>query len=77
MTKGFLLYEEMRKFLFIYEEAVSLYDYATEPLCISLYARKIFFSFFISVPLLASDLNTVTKNLRFYCVEDPDLDPVG
>jgi hypothetical protein len=36
MRKGFLIYEEMRKYLVIYEEAVS----ATAPLRISLYMRK-------------------------------------
>ena len=48
MRKGFLIYEEMRKYLVIYEEAVSLikYDFATAPFWISLYMRKILFSFF-------------------------------
>jgi hypothetical protein len=53
MRKGFLIYEEMRKYLVIYEEAVSLikYDFATAPFWISLYMRKILFSFlsFLSV----------------------------
>ncbi len=33
MRKGFLTYEEMRKYLTIYEEAVShtVYDFATAP----------------------------------------------
>jgi hypothetical protein len=32
MRKGFLIYEEMRKYLAIYEEAVS-HDFATAPFC--------------------------------------------
>ncbi len=33
MRKGFLIYEEMRKYFPIYKEAVShLYDFATAPL---------------------------------------------
>jgi hypothetical protein len=36
MSKGFLIYEEMRKYFPIYEEAVS-HDFATVPLWISLY----------------------------------------
>jgi hypothetical protein len=32
MRKGFLVYEEMRKYLTIYEEAVIvIYDFATDP----------------------------------------------
>jgi hypothetical protein len=31
MWKGFLIYEEMRKYLAIYEEALVIYDYATAP----------------------------------------------
>jgi hypothetical protein len=32
MRKGFLIYEEMRKYLTIIEEAVSdIYDFATDP----------------------------------------------
>jgi hypothetical protein len=29
--KGFLVYEKMRKYLVIFEEAVVLYDFATGP----------------------------------------------
>jgi hypothetical protein len=47
--KGFLIYEEMRKYLTMYEEAVSHYDLATDPFLISLYMRKILIFFFISV----------------------------
>ena len=39
MRKGFLINEEMRKYLTIYEE--TLYDYTTAPFRISLYMRKI------------------------------------
>ncbi len=51
MRKGFLTYEEMLKNVPIYEEAVSHlpYDFATAPFWISLYTRKLWFSFFISV----------------------------
>jgi hypothetical protein len=37
MRKGLLIYEEMHKYLVIFEEAT--------PVCISLYMRKILFSF--------------------------------
>jgi hypothetical protein len=46
MGKGLLIYGEMRKYFPMYEEAVShTYDFATAPLWISLYMRKICFSF--------------------------------
>jgi hypothetical protein len=45
MRKGFLIYEEMHKFFPIYEEAVSHIWLCTRSLFISLYMRKIFFSF--------------------------------
>ncbi len=47
MRKGFLIYEEMRKYLVIFEEAVShiwllcKLQIATAPVWISLYVRKI------------------------------------
>ncbi len=43
IRRGFLIYNEMRKYFPIYEEAVShiLYDFATAPLLISLYIMKI------------------------------------
>jgi hypothetical protein len=31
MRKGFHMYEEMQKYLTIYEEAISIYDFATDP----------------------------------------------
>jgi hypothetical protein len=31
MRKGFQIYEEMYKYLVIYEEAVIIYDFATDP----------------------------------------------
>jgi hypothetical protein len=48
MRKGFLIYEEMRKYLTKYEEAVShiLYDFATDPF--KIFMRKILF-YFLSV----------------------------
>ncbi len=48
MRKGVLLYEEMRQYLSIYEEALVIYDFATDPNWISLYMRKIWF-YFLSV----------------------------
>jgi hypothetical protein len=42
LRKGFLIYEEIRKYLVIYEEAVGhIYDFATAPFRISLYMKKI------------------------------------
>ncbi len=43
--KCFPIYEEVRKYLVIYEEAVGIFDFATAPFWISLYIRKIYFSF--------------------------------
>ncbi len=40
VRKGFLIYEEMRKYLTIYEE-----DFATDPFWISFFTRKILFYF--------------------------------
>ncbi len=48
IRKGFLIYEEMRKFFPIYEEAVSHIWLCTRSLWISLYMRKILF-YFLSV----------------------------
>ncbi len=45
MGKGFLIYEEMRKYFPIYVEPLVIYDFATAPLWISLHMRKIWFSF--------------------------------
>ncbi len=36
MSKGLLIYEEMRKYLIIYEETVSHIDFATAPVWIVL-----------------------------------------
>ncbi len=44
MRKGFLIYEEMGKFL-------TIYDFATDPFGISLYTRKILFYFLSVYPL--------------------------
>ncbi len=49
MRKGFLIYEEVRKFFPIYEEAVSHKWLCTRSLWISLYMRKICILLFISV----------------------------
>ncbi len=45
MRKGSLIYEEMRKYLVIYEEPLVKYDSATASYWISLNIRKILFSF--------------------------------
>jgi hypothetical protein len=51
MRKGFLLYEETRKYLTIYEEAVTLviYDYATDPFLVNFLIYEENSIFFISV----------------------------
>jgi hypothetical protein len=36
MRKGFIIYEEMRKYLVIYERPLVIYDFATAPFWISL-----------------------------------------
>ncbi len=48
MRKGLLIYEEMRKYLVIFEEAIShtVYDFATGPFLID---EENFVFFFISV----------------------------
>ncbi len=52
MRKGFLIYEEMLKYLVIFEEGpLVIYDFSTAPFWISLYMRKILFSF-LSVYLI-------------------------
>ncbi len=54
MRKGFLIYEEMHNYFPIYEEAVSTHIWLCNcSLWISLYMRKIFFSF-LSVQALTS-----------------------
>jgi hypothetical protein len=50
MRKGFLIYEEMRKYL---RRRLVIYDFATNPFWISLYMRKYYFRF-ISVRLSRS-----------------------
>ncbi len=47
LKRGFLMYEEMRKYFTIYEERrpLVIYDFATAPFWISSYMRKIWFSF--------------------------------
>ncbi len=64
MGKGFLIYEEMQKLFnhIQYEEAISIYDFATDPFWISFY-EKIWYYFFhwgsrvgerqIALPMLA------------------------
>ncbi len=69
MKKGFLIYEEMRKYLVIYEEAVShIYDFATAPFWISLKVpkREIFVTELsvLSHPIWIGDLRTKAKNQK-------------
>ncbi len=48
IRKGFLIYKEMRKYLTIFEEAVShiyMYDFEPDLFWVSLYIGEIFFSF--------------------------------
>jgi len=45
MRKGLLIYQEMRKYLIIYEEPLVIHDFATAPFWISLNMRQ-FFTFF-------------------------------
>jgi hypothetical protein len=46
MKKGFLIYEQLGKYLDTFDEAVIvIYDFATESVLISLHMGKIFFSF--------------------------------
>ncbi len=49
MKKGFLIYEEMLKYSPYMRRPLVMYDFATAPFWISLYTKKIFFYFFISV----------------------------
>jgi hypothetical protein len=44
MRKGFLKYEEMHEYLYVRSPLV-IYDFETDPFLISLYKRKILFSF--------------------------------
>jgi hypothetical protein len=51
MRKGFLIYEEMRKYFSPYmRRPLVIYDFATAPLWISLYMRKTWFSFLLVFP---------------------------
>jgi hypothetical protein len=63
MRKGF--HEEMRKYLVIYEEAVTQYDFATAPFRISLYMReKNFYQckcFYVVFVLIRIDLGCIPK----------------
>ena len=45
MRKGFLIYEEMRKYYLYLRRPFIIYDFATASFWISLYMRKILFSF--------------------------------
>jgi hypothetical protein len=46
MRKSFLIYEEMRKYFPYMRRPLVINDFATAPLWISLYMRKILFSFY-------------------------------
>ncbi len=45
MRKGFLIYEEMANIYPYMRRPLVIYDFATDPIWISLYLRKILFSF--------------------------------
>jgi hypothetical protein len=59
MRKGILIYKEIRKYLIILRRPLVTYDIAASPFWISLYMRKIFFSF------LSVGRRTVQKNGKF------------
>jgi hypothetical protein len=48
MRKGFLKYEEMRKYFTIYEDAVVIYDFSPDPSEFLIYGENFLF-FFVSV----------------------------
>jgi hypothetical protein len=50
--KGFLIYEEMRKYLVIYRRLLVTYNFATAPFWVSLYVRKFSFLFISASSLL-------------------------
>ncbi len=58
MRKGFLIYEEMRKYFPVYEGQLVIYDFATAPFLNFLIFEENFLFFFISLTeeLLESDL---------------------
>jgi hypothetical protein len=58
MRKGFLIYEEMHKYLAIYEEAVSIFDFVTAPFWISLYEENFVFFFISAVKLVVTRKKT-------------------
>jgi hypothetical protein len=72
MRKGFQIYEEMRKYLVIYEKAISHICLCNRSLLdfLILYMRKILFSFFISLPyyFLAPPLPYVYESTLHYRV---------
>jgi hypothetical protein len=49
IRKGFLIYEELRKYL-VMRRPLVIYDFATAPFWISLYMSKILFSFLSVCP---------------------------
>ncbi len=69
MRKGSLIYEEMRQYLIIYEEAVSQTWLCTRaPFWISLYMRKLLF-YFLSVHYWLPFLCHVRQNIWVYTCE--------
>jgi hypothetical protein len=67
MTQGFLIYEEMRKYLAIYctRRPLVIYDFATASFWISLYIRKFIFSFLSVWSHSSRKLVTESKILHF------------
>ncbi len=65
MRKGFLIYEEMRKYLTL----LVIYDFANDSFCISLYMRKILFSF-LSASVVVSSYSTGLGQLIIYFLSE-------
>ncbi len=74
MRKGLLIYEEMRKYFPIYcmSTPLVIYDFATAPFWISLYMRKIWFSFLSVNPCRPSQALAVPAEP---CMPDPGRAP--
>ncbi len=60
MRKGFLIYEDMRKYLVIHEGA-AIYDFATAPFCFFLHEKN--FGFFISAGSIPRNRLLITCRL--------------
>ncbi len=63
IRKGFLIYEEMSKYLTKYEDALVIYDFATDPFWISLYMRKMLL-YFSSVHCSRGEVSATKKEVE-------------